>query len=124
MSDATTVVKSLIAAFNSNDLAKVVSHFAGDAVYHNIPVEPVSGTQAIRQVIQGFMGMAAQIDWQLLNIAQSGDNVVLTERVDRFLIKGKWIALPVMGTFEVNGGKIAAWRDYFDMNQFQSQLPA
>jgi limonene-1,2-epoxide hydrolase len=27
-----------------------------------------------------------------------------------------------MGTFEVAGDKIAAWRDYFDMNQFQSQL--
>jgi limonene-1,2-epoxide hydrolase len=27
-----------------------------------------------------------------------------------------------MGTFEVHEGKIAAWRDYFDMNQFMSQL--
>jgi limonene-1,2-epoxide hydrolase len=27
-----------------------------------------------------------------------------------------------MGTFEVANGKIAAWRDYFDMNQFMSQL--
>jgi len=123
MSEATAVVKSLIAAFNSSDLAKVMDHFAPNAVYHNIPVAPVSGTQAIRGVIEGFMGMATQIDWQLLNVAQSGNNVVLTERVDRFLIKGKWIGLPVMGAFEVTGGKITAWRDYFDMNQFQSQLP-
>jgi limonene-1,2-epoxide hydrolase len=28
-----------------------------------------------------------------------------------------------MGTFEVDDGKITAWRDYFDMNQFMSQLP-
>jgi limonene-1,2-epoxide hydrolase len=27
-----------------------------------------------------------------------------------------------MGAFEVVSGKIVAWRDYFDMNQFQSQL--
>jgi limonene-1,2-epoxide hydrolase len=123
MSDATAVVKSLIAAFNASDLSKVMTHFSADAVYHNIPVAPVNGTQAIRGVIEGFMGMATQTDWQLLNIAQSGSNVVMTERVDRFLIKGKWIGLPVMGTFEVSGGKITAWRDYFDMNQFQSQLP-
>ena len=38
------------------------------------------------------------------------------------MINGKWVALPVMGTFEVVNGKIRAWRDYFDMNQFQSQL--
>jgi hypothetical protein len=30
--------------------------------------------------------------------------------------------LPVMGTFEVNHGKIKAWRDYFDMNQFTSRM--
>jgi limonene-1,2-epoxide hydrolase len=121
MSDATSVVKSLIAAFNASDLGKVMGHFAGDAVYHNMPVAAVAGTQAIRGVIEQFMGMATQVDWQLLNIAQSGP-VVLTERVDRFLINGKWIALPVMGTFEVTNDKITAWRDYFDMNQFQSQL--
>ena len=30
--------------------------------------------------------------------------------------------LPVMGAFEVSDGKINAWRDYFDMNQFTSQM--
>jgi len=48
---------------------------------------------------------------------------VLTERVDRFTINGKDVALPVMGSFEVAAdGKIEAWRDYFDMNQFSQQL--
>jgi limonene-1,2-epoxide hydrolase len=27
-----------------------------------------------------------------------------------------------MGTFEVTDGKIAAWRDYFDMNQFTTRM--
>jgi limonene-1,2-epoxide hydrolase len=27
-----------------------------------------------------------------------------------------------MGTFEVHEGKITAWRDYFDLNQFMSKL--
>jgi limonene-1,2-epoxide hydrolase len=29
-----------------------------------------------------------------------------------------------MGTFEVRDGKIAAWRDYFDMKQFMDQMTA
>jgi limonene-1,2-epoxide hydrolase len=29
----------------------------------------------------------------------------------------------VMGTFEVRDGKIAAWRDYFDLNQYMQQIP-
>jgi limonene-1,2-epoxide hydrolase len=55
------------------------------------------------------------------NLVAEGD-VVLTERVDVFHLPGKAIELPVMGTFEVRGGKIAAWRDYFDLNQFMSQM--
>jgi limonene-1,2-epoxide hydrolase len=27
-----------------------------------------------------------------------------------------------MGTFEVRDGKINAWRDYFDQNQFTSRM--
>jgi limonene-1,2-epoxide hydrolase len=30
--------------------------------------------------------------------------------------------LIVMGTFEVSDGKITAWRDYFDLNQFTSHI--
>ncbi len=122
MSNASKAVLSLIDAFNANDLDRVIDHFARDAVYHNMPVEPVNGLSAIREVLQGFMSMASEVDWQLRTIAETADGAVLTERVDRFLINGKWVALPVMGTFEVVDGKISAWRDYFDMNQFQSQL--
>jgi limonene-1,2-epoxide hydrolase len=122
MSQASKVVTSLIDAFNASDLERIMGHFAADAIYHNIPVDPVTGLKAIRDVIQGFTGMATKVDWELRNLAETADGVVLTERVDRFLIKGKWLELPVMGTFEVADGKITAWRDYFDMNQFQSQL--
>ena len=122
MSQASKVVTDLIDAFNASDLERIMAQFTTDAVYHNIPVEPVTGLEAIRKVIQGFTGMATKVDWELRNLAETADGVVLTERVDRFLINGKWLELPVMGTFEVADGKITAWRDYFDMNQFQSQL--
>jgi len=116
------VVRELIAAFNANDVDRVLAFFAADAVYHNIPVQPVSGTAAIRAVLAGFMGMASEIDWVLRHLAETRDGVVLTERVDRFLVRGRWIELPVMGAFEVRDGRITAWRDYFDMKQFQDQL--
>ena len=118
------VVRELIAAFNANDVDRVLAFFAADAVYHNIPVQPVSGTAAIRAVLAGFMGMASEIDWVLRHLAETRDGVVLTERVDRFLVRDRWIELPVMGAFEVHDGRITAWRDYFDMKQFQDQLAA
>ena len=46
----------------------------------------------------------------------------MTERVDVFKLPDKSFELRVMGTFEVIGGKISAWRDYFDMQQFTSKM--
>jgi limonene-1,2-epoxide hydrolase len=46
----------------------------------------------------------------------------MTERVDVFKLPDKLFELQVMGTFEVSGGQISAWRDYFDMNQFTSRM--
>jgi limonene-1,2-epoxide hydrolase len=117
------VVEDFIAAWGRNDVDEIMSFFAPDAIYHNIPVEPVSGTEAIRQVIQGFAGNASAIEWVMREIAESASGTVLTERLDRFEIAGKWIELPVMGSFELLDGKIVHWRDYFEMKQFTDQMP-
>jgi limonene-1,2-epoxide hydrolase len=116
-------IRSFIAAWARNDLDEIMGFFAADCVYHNIPVEPVKGLEAIRGVIQGFAGMSSQIEWLLHAIAETGNGSVMTERTDRFEIGGRWVELPVMGIFELENGKISAWRDYFDMQQFQKQLP-
>ena len=116
-------VRRFCAAWADGDLDAIMAFFADDAVYHNIPVAPVVGTEVIRQTIAGFTASAKLVEFEVRNIAAAGD-VVLTERVDIFHLESARIELPVMGTFEVAGGKITAWRDYFDMNQFMSQLPA
>jgi limonene-1,2-epoxide hydrolase len=116
-------VREFIAAWSRNDLDEIMSYFAEDAVYHNIPVAPVRGLDAIRGVIRGFAGMASEIEWVLHQAAESPSGVVMTERTDRFKMAGKWVELPVMGAFELRDGRITAWRDYFDMAQFQKQLP-
>jgi limonene-1,2-epoxide hydrolase len=51
---------------------------------------------------------------------ESADGVVFNERTDRFDMGAKWIELPVAGVFELRGGKISAWRDYFDRQMFAS----
>ena len=65
-------------------------------------------------------GGVESIEFRVVHIGT--DDVVLTERVDVFNLPGKSIELPVMGTFELRDGKIAAWRDYFDLNQFMTQM--
>ncbi len=122
MSDTPTdIVRRFCAAWGDGDVDTVMAFFTDDAVYHNIPVDPVTGKEAIQATIAGFTQGVERIEFRVLNLVGDG-NVVLTERVDAFLLPGRTIELPVMGTFEVRDGKIAVWRDYFDLNQFLSQM--
>ena len=84
----------------------------------------MSGRSAIEAVIRGYLGLASEMDWQIAYQAEVAPGVVLNERLDRFKLAEGWLELPVMGAFEVVDGKIACWRDYFDMADFQRQLAA
>ena len=120
--DAIALVTEFCAAFgNGKKPAELVEYFTADAVYHNIPVDPAVGHDAILALLNMFMGAIDRLEFQVRNVAATG-NTVLTERVDVFHLPNGKIELPVMGTFEVKDGKIAAWRDYFDLNQYMTQL--
>ena len=123
MSEARDAVLGLIDACNRIDMDAIIDAFTDDAVYHNIPMAAVKGKAAIRGALATIMGDSEAVQWDVLNIADEG-GVVLTERVDKFRINGVWAEVPVMGVFEVSDGKIAAWRDYFDMGQVQAQFGA
>lgn len=115
------VVTSFCGAWSRLDIDELMGFFHEDAVYHNIPVDPVVGRDDIRAMIVGFTAGWDRLDFALRHIVAQGD-VVLTERVDHFVSVQRTVSLPVMGTFELSGGLISAWRDYFDLNQFMSQL--
>ncbi len=117
------VVEKFIAAWPTGDAAKIASFFAADAVYHNIPMEPITGREAIEAAVAGFLAMVEEIRFETLHLLHDGD-LVMTERIDHFVGQEKTISLPVMGVFEVHGGLITAWRDYFDLQQFTSQMPS
>ncbi|MGQ0824307.1 MAG: SgcJ/EcaC family oxidoreductase [Actinomycetota bacterium] len=122
MSDAIEIVREFCRAWEKGDIDALMDFFSDDAVYHNIPVDPTVGTDAIRAMISMFTTDVQRIEFRIRNISADGD-VVLTERVDVFVLPTKTIELPVMGTFEVRDGKIVAWRDYFDLQQYMTQLP-
>ncbi len=115
-------VRRFCAAWGSQDLDTIIGYFTDNAVYHNIPMEPVVGPDQIKTTIEGFSGGVESIEFRLDAIAADG-GTVLTERMDIFTFANGRIDLPVMGTFEVVDGKIAAWRDYFDLGMFMSQMP-
>jgi limonene-1,2-epoxide hydrolase len=109
------IVTDFCQAWSRMKLEEILGFMTEDAVYHNIPMAPAKGRAAIRAVVDGFLKMADAIEFKIHHTASSG-NLVMNERVDSFVYKGgKKGSVPVVGVFEVNGGKISAWRDYFDM---------
>lgn len=116
-------VTAFIDHWNKCDIDAMLGLCADGIVYHNIPMEPVEGAAAMRGMVEGFLANIISCDWQVHAIAANG-NTVLTERTDGFNFKdGRHAAIRVMGTFELGeDGRITAWRDYFDMLEFQREF--
>ena len=124
MSQNTELIDRFVGAWKRLALDEIMSYFSDDAVYINIPMDPPNrGKEMIRKTIEGFLGMAQGIEFVVHHTAENpATGVVMNERTDRFRVNDKWIEARVMGVFEIRGGKIAAWRDYFDLAEFQSQM--
>ena len=126
MEDPIEIVRRFCAAW-SNDatISQLAAFFTDDAVYHNVPLDPVKGREAIAKNFASFIRPGApgieSLELRIINIAANGP-IVMTERVDAFRLPHKSFELPVMGIFEISGGSINAWRDYFDTNQFKTRM--
>jgi limonene-1,2-epoxide hydrolase len=118
---AEQVVRDLCDAFEKHDAQAFRPFLTDDVVYHNMPMDPAVGIEAAVAFIEGFFGMCESMEIEMLHLAVHG-NVVLTERIDTFHVGAITAPLPVMGTFEVRDGKVAAWRDYFDLGQITAML--
>jgi limonene-1,2-epoxide hydrolase len=126
MENPMDVVRRFCAAWSANAAtAELAAFFTDDAVYHNMPMDPVNGREAIAKNISSFIRPGApgieSIKFHVIHIAANGP-IVMTERVDEFTLPRKTFELPVMGIFEIQRGKIKAWRDYFDIGQFTARM--
>lgn len=111
------IIRSFLESWSRLDADELVSFFTEDGTYHNMPASPVSGRENLREFISGFISPWTSTDWDLLNLAESGD-VVFAERIDKTVAGERQVDLPCCGVFEMREGKIAVWRDYFDMQTY------
>ena len=123
MSNTKKVMK-FIGQWEAQNVDAIVSTFAEDPFYHNIPMEPLTSKQSIREFVEPFLSQATRVEWRVLFIAEDDNGVVLTERIDIFEFGDKRVAVPIMGTFEFEGDKLKRWRDYFDLRDFETQMAA
>ncbi len=105
-------MQAMLEAWSRLDLEEIVSFFAPDAVYENVRIGVATGQDEIRTTVARFISHMTFFDAETLHLAVTG-GVVLTERVDHIVTSGTTMDVRGMGVFEVEDGKITAWRDYF-----------
>jgi len=117
------VVSDLFAAWTRLSIDDIMSYFAEDAVWDNVPMSPAKGKAAIREMTNGFLKDTATFGVKILKSAHEG-NVVFNSRIDSITMKnGKKADIPVAGMFELDdASKIKVWRDYFDLATFTKQV--
>jgi limonene-1,2-epoxide hydrolase len=110
-------------AWPTGDAATLSRFFSEDAQYCNGPLQPVHGREAIVAELARMMSLGGEVEADIRHFLSDGA-VVMTERVDYVKLGGKTAGLAIAGVFEVHGGVITRWRDYYDSNEFGAQLSA
>jgi limonene-1,2-epoxide hydrolase len=116
------VVIDFFKAFDRLDLDGALSYLTEDCVHDDKPVGIHKGKEEIRRFFAPQMKELKSFRAELKESLSIGDTV-MNERIDWIELQGgKKAEIPVMAAFEIRGGKIAVWRDYYDMNSFHKQI--
>ena len=108
------IVTAFMTEFERMNFDAGVSYVSDDIEYINSPGTTVRGPDGVRGVLEPFFAPIEENEFVILRKVTEG-NVVVLERLDRHRVAQGWFELPVTGVFEVNGGKITYWREYFDL---------
>ena len=113
------LVREMFDAWRRRDIDAILASMSEDILYHNIPLAPLKGRPAVRAFLDTFFERALTFDVVFHHEMENGAGLVMNERTDIFRMRsGRDVRLPIMGVFELAGGFITAWRDYFDLGQF------
>ncbi len=100
--------------------------FTEDAIYENRCDKgpTVQGPDEIYAILDAYRDMCDHFEGKLLNIVEEGDIVLLEREELTFLKDGSSVMVPVMDSFLMRDGKIAVWREYWDLAILTNHLLA
>lgn len=114
--DNARTVETFLYALQDEDFDSADAAMADNIAWQNVGFPTIRGRERIINLMrrgEGRIGFEVKIH----RIAAEG-NAVLTERTDALVIGPLRLQFWVCGVFEVHGGRITLWRDYFDMWDF------
>jgi limonene-1,2-epoxide hydrolase len=106
-------VETFLYALQDQDYDTLDSLMADDVLWQNVGYPSIRGR---KRIVRLFRRGAGRLGFEVKfhRIAAEG-NAVLTERTDALVLGPVRMQFWVCGAFEVHGGRITLWRDYFDL---------
>jgi limonene-1,2-epoxide hydrolase len=118
-----TLVLRFCGDLTTNNPETLIDYFGSDGMYQNMPLPAAFGRDAVHATLKALFAVIRIEAIETFHIA-SANGFVYTERVDVLtaLTTGKSHPLPVLGVFQLRGDRIIAWRDYFDLREFEQAV--
>jgi limonene-1,2-epoxide hydrolase len=118
----TGLVREFLAAWERRDTRFILDHLSDDAVYHAMALPPIVGKTAVTEFTKRREASPPPRIEVHHQIAMA--NVVMNERTDHVVLNGRVVTIPICATFEVEDGRIKAWREYFDLGPARAAYDA
>ena len=119
MSAYIELVKKLQGLAERRDRAAILAMVTSDLEYHyHVGSKPVTGPEGLGRFLDNYWGRSKDGVWKIETFAQSGDTLLMEgweEYTDT--TNGNRVLNRYMGAMEFRDGKIARWRDYFQLNR-------
>jgi limonene-1,2-epoxide hydrolase len=119
MSAMQDTLRSIMEATSANDDERFLSALADDVEYiFHVGTPGVRGKDGVRRFLAKYRTIAKDVVWRVDRVAET-DDCLFIEGYEEYTDQrtGERIAHPYMGIMEFRDGKVAKWRDYFEMNQ-------
>ena len=123
-----SIVNDFEKAFNRQDVSVLVACFTPDGTYHDTFFGGHAGADQLRTMFERMFREGRDYRWVMDTVVEASDRAtaewtfgyVVTDAVPRST--GRKIGFRGMSLFELERGKIAIYREYFDVGQALLQL--
>ena len=110
----TSLVTDFLKLLEAGDVDAACDLLAVDVEYINVSLPTIRGRERVRRVFSRLLARrSAGFEVYFHKVALDGHSV-LTERTDVLVFGPVKVQIWVWGRFDVAGGQITLWKDYFD----------
>jgi len=123
-----SIVREFEKAFNRQDVGALVACFTPGATYTDTFFGAHTGTAALRAMFERMFREGRDYAW-VMDVVVEGRDTAAAEWTFDYVVSdaiprsaGRRVRFPGMSLFELEGGRIARYREYFDEGRALLQL--